>query len=876
MGISKLVYPANSFIIMMYRKIIVFFAFVCMVTALSAQDLLFDYSTPKKYCIKEITVSGIKFLDPTVLISVSGLAVGDTISAPGDDLTKPIRKLWEQGLFSDVKFSATKVEGDNLYLDIYLQERSRISSISFKGVRKGESDDLKELLKLRTGGQITESILENSVRIIKKHYGDKGFLNTQVDVIQKNDTVLANGVRISFEIKKNKKVKIHDITFDGNLAFKESRLRRTLKKTHRRDYNIFKSSKFVESDYAEDKRNIITFYNEHGYRDAQILSDSIYSYNYKRIGIKIKLIEGNQYHIRNISWLGNTKLPAEALNAILVMKKGDVYDKSLLEKRLFTEENSITTIYMDDGYLFFQIDPVESNIEKDSVDLEMRIYEGDQATINQVSIIGNTKTNEHVVRRELYSKPGDLFSKSDITRSIRQLSQLGHFDPEKLDVKPFPNPANGSVDLKYILEEKANDQFEISGGWGANMFVGTVGIRFANFSVRRIFDKGAWRPVPSGDSQSLALRASTNGTYYKAFSLSFSEPWLGGKKPTNFSFSLYYTIQNNASIAYQASSQYFKVRGGSVGIGTRVKWPDDYFTLYHEVSFQNYLLRNWTSGGFLFSDGTSNNVSYKITLGRNSTDQQIYPRSGSNFSLSLQLTAPYSAFKKSKFWLFDNNELTSLTNYYSSDFIKNNPSASTDQANSYAKTKISQAELAKRYKWIEYNKWTGRAQWYMSLVQNLVLYTNAQFGMLNYYSKDLGHSPFEGFDLGGDGMSGYNLYGRETIGLRGYENSSLTPVVNSARVANIYNKYTMELRYPLSLKPQAVIYVLTFIEAGNAWSSADEFNPFNVHRSVGVGARMFLPMLGMLGIDYAYGLDAIKNNPNANKQRFFFVIGMPF
>lgn len=867
----------------MYRKIFVFFAFTCMVSALSAQGTLFDYGTPKKYCIKEITVSGIKFLEPSVLISLSGLAVGDSITVPGDDISKPIRKLWEQGLFSDVKFSATKVEGDNIFLDLSLQERPRISSIIYKGIRKSESDDLKDQLKLRVGSQITESILENSVRIIKKHYREKGYMNAQVDAIQIRDTTISNGVKITFDIKKNKKVKIRDIKFEGNLAYTDKRLRRSLKKIHRRDFNIFKSAKFIEANLEEDKQNLISFYNEHGYRDAKIIKDSVVDINHKRVEINIKLSEGNQYHIRNISWLGNTKLPAEALGNVLAMKKGDIYDKVLLEKRLFTDESSISTLYMDDGYLFFQIDPVESNVEKDSVDLEMRIYEGDQATVNQIYIVGNTKTNEHVVRRELYSKPGELFSKSDITRSIRQLAQLGHFDPEKLDVKPMPNPANGTVDLKYILEEKANDQFEISGGWGAGMFVGTVGIRFANFAIGRIFQKGAWRPVPSGDSQSLALRASTNGSYYKAFSISFSEPWLGGRKPTNFSFSLYHQIQNSASFVTQTSNQYFKITGGSVGLGTRLKHPDDYFTLFHELSVQNYLLKNWTTSQFAFTDGTSNNISYKITLGRNSTDQQIYPRIGSNFSLALQVTFPFSAFKKNDFWLYSNAEKASLTTKYTAEY--STTALTSTEIATKVKERILQDQIANRYKWIEFHKWTGRAQWYFPLVQNLVLYTNAQFGYLGYYSKNLGYSPFEGFDLGGDGMSGMNLYGRETIGLRGYRNSSLTPVRSETLPngqshlvsnGNIYNKYTMELRYPISLKPQAVIYLLTFIEAGNAWATPEDFNPFNVHRSVGAGVRMFLPMLGMIGIDYGIGLDNIPNDPTANDQRFFFVIGMPF
>ncbi len=869
----------------MYKKILTFLAFSCIISALSAQNILFDYSAPKKYCIKDITVSGVKFLEPTVLVSVSGIAIGDSITVPGDDISKPIRKLWEQGLFSDVKFTATKVEGSDIYLDLYIQERSRISAVEFVGIRKGEKDDLKEQLKLRVGGQITESILDNSARIIKKHYRGKGYLNTEVDIIQKNDTVISNGIKLVFNIKKNKKVKIKDITFDGNIAFKDKRLRRALKKTHRRDLNIFKASKFIENDYVEDKQNLISFYNENGYIDAHIVKDSIFKVNNKRIGIKIQLEEGNQYHIRNVTWLGNTKLPSEALANILAMKKGDVYDKALLDKRLFTDENSITTLYMDDGYLFFQLDPVEINIEKDSVDLEMRIYEGEQAIVNTIFIVGNTKTNEHVARRELYTKPSDLFSKSDITRSVRQLSQLGHFDPEKINVIPLPNPANGTVDLKYILEEKANDQFEISGGWGANMFVGTAGIRFANFSIRRIFDKGAWRPVPSGDSQSLAIRASTNGSYYKAFSLSFNEPWLGGKKPTNFSFSIYHQIQNGASFAFETSSRYFKITGGSLGLGTRLKYPDDYFTLFHEVSFQHYSLKAWSENQLEFTDGTSNNVSYKITLGRNSTDQQIYPRSGSNFSVGLQLTFPYSAFKKEKFWVYSNSERENLMDAYIDEYRRINETATLEEATIDAKTRINQNQLANKYRWIEFHKWTGRAQWYMPLIENFVLYTNAQFGILGYYNSNLGHSPFEGFDLGGDGMSGMNLYGRENIGLRGYENGALTPIkyktlpsgkIMDVKNGNVYNKYTMELRYPISLKPQAVIYGLTFIEAGNSFTKVDEFNPFNVHRSVGFGVRMFLPMLGMLGIDYAIGLDEIPGYPAGNDQRFFFVIGMPF
>lgn len=606
-----------------------------------------------------------------------------------------------------------------------------------------------------------------------------------------------------------------------------------MKNTKRRDWNIFKASKFIESDFEDDKLKLIEFYNENGYRDAKITGDTIFPTVENRIGIKLFLEEGPQYFYRSIKWVGNTKLPDEALDEVLGIKEGDIYDKTLLNERLFIDENSISTIYMDDGYLFFNLDPVEVRAENDSIDIEMRIFEGDQATINNIFIVGNTKTHESVIRRELYSKPGDLFSKTNITRSIRELANLGHFDPEKLDIRPIPNMADGTVDLRYIVEEKANDQLEVSGGWGANMFVGTVGVKFSNFSIQRIFDKKAWRPIPSGDSQTLSLRAQTNGSYYKAFSLTFVEPWLGGKKPTNFTVSVYHTIQNTGSIFYQSTDQNMKVTGGAIGIGTRLKVPDDYFTFYNELSIQNYNLNNWT-GYFIFSNGQSNNFSYKASLSRNSVDQLIYPRRGSNFSFTLQLTPPYS--------LINGKDYSQIT--------------SSDE----------------KYKWIEYHKWTGKVQWYQALWDDLVLYTGAQFGYLGYYNKDIGYSPFEGFVLGGDGMSGYNVYGRETIGLRGYVNESLTAGYSS----NIYEKFTTEIRYPLTLQPQAAIYLLGFLEAGNSWYEFNSFKPFNIHRSAGVGVRLFLPMIGMLGVDWGYGFDKVLGNDDAHKGHFHFQIGMPF
>jgi outer membrane protein insertion porin family len=823
---------------MIQKSLLTALAILLLSFAGITQTSPFSYNNPEEYILKGITVSGVKFLDTNVITSISGLYLGDKISIPGETITNAINKLWDQGLFSDIKITATRIEGEDIYLDIFLQELPRISAIEFSGIKKSEEKDLRELIKLRVGGQATDNVLDNAKRLIKNHYKSKAYLNTDLNIHQQNDTSIANGVRLKFAIDKGPKVRISEITFNGNKEVSDRRLRKSMKKTKRRDLNFFKASKFIEKDYDEDMTTLIDYYNKIGYRDAQVLGDSIYRINEIRIGIEITVEEGPKYYYRNVTWVGNSKLPDEVLDQILGIEKGDVYDKELLDERLFIEDNSISTTYMDDGYLFFNIEPVEVRVENDSIDLEMRIYEGSQATINRINILGNTKTHENVIRRELFSKPGELFSKTKITRSIRELANLGHFDPEKLDIKPMPNPADGTVDLTYIVEEKANDQLEISGGWGANMFVGTVGIRFSNFSIGRMFDKKAWRPIPSGDSQTLSLRAQSNGSYYKAFSISFVEPWLGGKKPTNLSLSAYHTIQNYpGTYIYQTSDQSMKVTGGSIGIGTRLKWPDDWFTFYNEFSYQNYNLQNWT-GYFIFSNGQSNNFSYKAVLSRSSISQPLYPRSGSNFNVALQLTPPYS--------LISGRDFSKVT------------------------------ESTEKYKWIEYHKWTGKAQWYQALVGDLVLFTGAQFGYLGYFNKDIGYSPFEGFDLGGDGMSGYNLYGRETIGLRGYNNGSLTPLVGNVRVSNIYTKYTLEMRYPITLQPQAAIYLLAFAEAGNAWYEFRTLNPFNVHRSAGIGARLFLPMIGMLGIDWGYGFDQIPHNPTAHKGQFHFTIGQTF
>lgn len=800
----------------------------------------FSYAVPERVIIQDVTVSGVEYIDPRVLLDIVGLRKGDTISLPGSEITAAVKKLNSQNLFSSVSINLAHREADHVVLDIHLQEQPRISRIEYVGVKRGAKKDLEEKLSLKAGQQATEATLDQAKLVIRKYYLDKGFLRVKVDARRQQDTLNLNAVVVTFVVDRGKKVKVKEIDFEGNTAFKDSKLRwKAFKKTKRINWNIFNSKKFIAERYKEDLGNLVDYYNKYGYRDAVVVRDSVYDISDKRVGIKVWLDEGNQYHLRDVKWVGNTVYPSPVLDQMLGMGKSDVYDQELLHKRLFVDENSVSTMYMDEGYLFFNIQPVETDVSNDSVTLEMRIMEGPQATISAVEILGNDRTNEHVIRRELRTYPGDLFSKTNIMRSMRELAALGYFNPETLGINPIPNVADGTVKLQYTVEEKSSDQLELSAGWGAGMFVGTLGLRFANFSIQNLFKKEAWRPIPSGDGQSLSIHWSTNGTQYQSLNLSFVEPWLGGRKPTSLSLSFMYSKYDYSKFLWNPSDDFFKIIGGTMGIGTRLKWPDDFFTIYGELSYQHFVLRNWRDE-FIFSNGNTNNLSFKVVWGRNSVDQPIYPRSGSNFSLSLQLTPPYSYFNKK--------------DYKSPDMLP-----------------------SERYKWIEYHKWTAKAQWYAALWGDLVLYLGAHMGYLGYYNKDVGYSPFEGFDVGGDGLAGYNyIYGREAVGLRGYANSSLTPrVQNGARMANIYDKFTMELRYPIILKPQSSIYVLLFAEGGNAWYDLNKFNPFEIHRSVGAGVRVFLPMLGMLGFDIAYGFDPVIGNADANKWQPHFLIGMP-
>ena len=643
---------------------------------------------------------------------------------------------------------------------------------------------------------------------------------------------------LRIRVDKNEKVKIKDITFSGNKVFDDGELRRSMEHTHKKNWNIFQGSKFLPEKYEEDKEKILEKYRNNGYRDARIVDDTVYSVSEDRIKIHMDIHEGKQYFFDDINWTGNTVYPTGALMERLKIDEGDPFDMSLLNERINAAEDAVGNMYLDNGYLFFNANPVITQIEDDSVDVEIRIHEGKQARLNRIIIEGNTKTNEHVVRRELRTQPGDLFNRSAIQRSQRELAQLGFFDPEQMGIEPINiNQSRGEVDLNYKVVEKPSDQLEISGGWGAGMFVGTVGITFNNFSARRIFDKEAWKPVPSGDGQTLSLRARTNGRYYKNYSVSFVEPWLGGERPNQFSVSAYHSVQNTASYFYQQDTSHFKITGGSIGLQQRLQWPDDYFILRNSLSFERYNLKDWYRGSFIIEDGIANNFSFSTTFGRNSVSQPIYPRGGSKFMLTLKLTPPYSLF--------------------------------TDINYRTASQKV-------KYNWIEYHKWKFKSEWYQSLIGDLVLAFNGEFGYLGYYNSDIGHSPFGTFDVGGDGISGYNLYGRETIALRGYENSSLTPIVNGKKAGNIYERTYMELRYPVSLKRQATIYVLGFVEAGNAWYNFDEFDPLSLKRSAGIGLRAFLPMFGLLGIDWGYGFDEIPGRPDANGGQFHFVIGQQF
>ncbi|MBQ3612965.1 MAG: BamA/TamA family outer membrane protein [Bacteroidales bacterium] len=840
----------------------------------SGNDIVVDYNKPQKYIVGGVRVEGNSYFSPDQIIQITGLQEGMEVTVPSEELTSIVNRLWLQRYFEDVAIAVDSLAPtrDTAFFKIAIMERPRVSRWTFSGVKSGEQKELLERLNLRRGGEFSEYVAKTSTDIIKRYYKEKGFLNVKVDVNTKRDSVIRSAIRVQFAVDRGEKVKIKTITFNGVENVKESKLVRSMKKTKdSRLMNFFSSKKFNEAEYENDKRALISAFNEAGYRDARIVKDTMYYLEPGRVQIDFDIDEGRQYYFRDITWTGNSVYSTETLNEILKIEKGDIYDVVTMEKRLFgggkQTEYDVSKLYKDNGYLFFNLQPVELNIDGDSVDVEMRVVEGKPATLNNIIINGNDLTNERVVRRQIFTRPGYLFSQTEFERSIREIASMGQFDPEAImeygkGYSIIPNQLNNTVDLVYNVTEKPSSQLELSGGWGGNTFVATVGVSFNNFSTRRILDKTAWRPVPLGDAQNLSIRFQTNGTYYTSLSASFSEPWLFGKKPTSLNLSVYYTRQTMSNPYFNIlnNDQYMEVYGFAAGLGNRLKWPDNYFVLYNQLSWQTYKLRDWPYN-FLFDTGISHNLSYTLSLSRNSTDQQIYPRVGSDFSFSLQLTPPYSLLRKTDRGLLDED---------------GNPT----KVKSWRDINYDFQSSQDRYRWIEYHKWTFKGAVYTKLVGDLVLMARAQFGYLGYYNRKWGYSPFEGFRVGGDGMSGYDTYGSEIISLRGYENYALTPTATSGYntsgnyyAGNVYDKFTVELRYPVILQPQSTIYALLFLEGGNCWADIRKFNPFEIRRSAGVGVRVFLPMIGLLGVDWGYGFD---NHDGNGGSQFHFVIGQQF
>jgi len=831
---------------MMLKK----YFFVILLITLSLNNLFgqvkFDYANPKEYHIGGISITGVRYLNHNALVQLSGLQKGQKIKIPGDAITKSLKKLWKQGLFSDIQISYTKIVADTIYLNIYLQERGRLSKLVISGIMNAQIKDLEEKIDLKRGGQITENIINRTKNIITDYFIEKGYFLVDVNIIQKNDTTYQNTVILYINIDKKDKVKITEIDIVGNKVFEDAKYKKFLKETkEKRWYGVFKPSKYTPENYEEDKKAMVTKLNEKGYRDAKIIRDTLIKNPDNTLKLVIEVEEGNQYFFNNITWVGNKKFSSSQLSRALKIRKGDIYDQVLLDKRLSIDDDAVSNSYMDDGYLFFNVTPVEMGVQNDSIDLEMRVFEGPQATIKNVTITGNTRTNDNVIRREIRTLPGELFRKSDIIRTVRELAQLGHFDPEQIVPTPKPNPTDGTVDLEYALVEKANDQIELSGGWGAGTIVGTLGLSFNNFSTKNIFDKKAWQPLPTGDGQKLSIRAQTNGKFYQNYSISFVEPWLGGKKPNSLSVSFSHTIQSrggynpygssggytNPYPTYDASNSNMKITSVSVGFGRRLKWPDDFFSLYNALSYRYYDLHNYSLFPGL-ATGTANQLSLNNIISRSSVDQPLYSRRGSAFSLGLDFTLPIS--------LWNGKDYTTMSS-------------------------------EEKFQWLEYYKWDFKASWFTQLIGDLVFHAKAEYGFIGYYNEDIGPAPTEGYEVGGDGM-GYAVYGKTIVGLRGYENGSLTPVGGGF----IYNKYVFELRYPIALTQAATIYGLTFLESGGTWKGFSDYNPFGLYRAGGVGVRVFLPMLGLLGIDWAYGFDTVNGRDGSGGSRFHFILGQQF
>lgn len=837
-------------------------------------------SMPRTYEIAGIEVEGAPNYDDFLILGYAGLRVGDRVTIPGDDISNAVKRLMRQTLFAQARIELVKTVGDRAWLKIVLRTQPRISSVNYIGAKKGEIKDLQERLQLMKGNQITQNIVNRATDIVKKYYKDKGFGNATVRIDLQEDLSNRNEMIVNIIVDKRHKVKVHKIYIDGNVVMSDRALQRTMKKTNEKGniLNLFRQKKFVESDYEDDLNRILERYNERGYRDARIVADSVVPYDENNVDVYITVDEGPQYFIRDISWVGNTVYPTELLDDYLGMEPGDVYNQKLMRKRLNEDDDAVSNLYMDHGYLFYQLVPIEREVSGDSISIEMRMIEGPQARINNIVINGNDRLYEKVIRRELRVRPGELFSKSDLMRSAREIAQTGHFDPEKLDIQPEPNEENGTVDIVFNLESKANDQIEFSLGWGQTGIIGKVQLKFTNFSLKNLFYPSTYRGIiPQGEGQTFTISAQTNARYYQSYAISFLDPWFGGKRPNSLSVSAYYSRQTGVNgsfynrnwsqstlwgggYGYYPNSYYndfyqnsyqnsldpnkvLQLVGVNVGFGKRLKWPDDYFTFTAELGYNWYYLKNWDYLYYM-NNGTSNSIVLGLTLARNSIDNPIYTRSGSTFSLNLQLTPPAELFTGKKDW---------------------------------AKLAAENTEESRKqiYQWIEYWKLRFRSRTYTPLSTNPqwtpVLMTRFDFGLIGSYNKYL-KTPFETFYVGGDGMSGSYTYATETIALRGYDNGSLTPYGSEGYA---YTRMGLEIHFPLMLQPTSTIYALGFVEAGNAWTSVSQFNPFSLKRSAGAGVRIQLPMVGLMGIDWAYGFDRTYNNERGGSH-FHFILGQEF
>lgn len=836
--------------------------------------------TPRSGVIGGIAVSGVEGYEDYMLTGISGLTVGQKIELPGQEITEAVKRYWKHGLFSNVQIAADSIVGDKIYLHFYLALRPRVSTINYIGVKKSEREDLETKLGLLKGNQITPNMIDRAELLAKNYFDDKGYKNAEINIRQRDDVTAKNQVILDVEIDKKEKMKVRQIIIEGNKNLSDSKIKGGLftkgafTKTHEAGKlsTFLKSKKYTPERYKTDKQNLIDKYNELGYRDATIVEDSVWNVDDKHVSIYLKVDEGKKYYIRNITWVGNTVFSTDYLSRLLGMKKGDVYNQKFMHKRLSEDDDAVGNEYWNNGYLFYNLQPTEVNIVGDSIDLEMRIMEGNQAHISRVRINGNTRVYENVVRRELRTKPGDLFSKEALMRSAREMASMGHFDPEQINPDVRPNYEDGTVDINWDLVQKPNDQVEFSLGWGQTGVIGRIGLKLNNFSMANLFNKNKEHRgiLPVGDGEVLSIGAQTNGTYYQSYNASYSTNWFGGKRPIQFTVGAYFSKQTDVSSNYYNSAymnnyfnylygygnsynnyyenyldpdKYVKLLGVSVGWGKRLRWPDDYFQLSVELAYQRYMLKNWQY--FIVTNGNCNNLNLGITLSRVSTDNQLFPRRGSEFMASLTITPPWSAFEHKDY-----------------KNLAVNPESPTYTA-----------EQQEKYRWVEYHKWKFRAKTYTALTNGqkcFVLMTRVEFGLLGSYNK-YKKSPFETYYMGGDGMSGYSTgYAEETIGLRGYDNGSLTPYGYEGYA---YDRFTLELRYPFLLG-NTTIYGLGFLEAGNAWNDTKDFNPFDMKRSAGIGVRIILPMVGLMGIDWAYGFDKVFGTRGGSQ--FHFILGQEF